>query len=257
LIESTLREMRANPIDPGVSAELHSVLLSVYFERGDVTKAERVAQQALAAVTQGVSPETRANVLWSASRVLAESKRWDDALDLARQARSIIEGLDDRIRLAHIHTAYAYLCLEVDPPRVGEAGRYLERADELLGPDAPTRERAYILAEQGRVALLSARPRDALTLSIRALELVGDDSLERSRIFHLRGRALDELGHHDDARDDLLEAASAFEKAGARQQAASCYRDVGEIELRFGALESALDAYRTGLEILEPRRSRA
>ena len=60
----------------------------------------------------------------------------------------------------------------------------------------------------------------------------------------------------DEALNDFMEAASAFEKVGARQQVASCYREIGEIEFRDGDLESAVEAFRTGLEALEPRRSR-
>jgi tetratricopeptide (TPR) repeat protein len=174
LVESTLRSYSSTPLDPGVNAELHNVLLSVYFERGDVTKAERIAQRALDAAAEGVSPRTRANVMWSASRVYAESKRWDEALDLAREARLIIEGLDDPLRLARIHTAYAYICLEGDPPRLDEAGQHLDQAERILGADGPDQELAYVYTERGRLALLSNHPADALADSERALARVTD-----------------------------------------------------------------------------------
>jgi tetratricopeptide (TPR) repeat protein len=257
LIESKLKKSAETPLDPGVSAELHSVLLSVYFERGDVTKAERVAQQALAAANESASPTSRADVMWAASRVMAEAKRWDEALDLARNARLIIEGLGDQLRLARVHSAYAYLCLETDPPRLEEAGEHLAQAETTLGPDAPPQELAYVYAEQGRLALLSDRPRDALARSELALANVTDDPLQRAGCIYLRGRALDQLSRPEDALDDFLEAAAVFEKTGARQQVASCYREIGEIQLRAGDLLAVVEAFRTGLESLDPRRSRA
>lgn len=257
LIESTLKALRAAPLDPGVNAELHSVLVTIYFERGDITKAERVAQQALQAAGEGVSPLTRSNVLWSASRLLAEAKRWDEALELSREARLIIERLDDRLRLARVHTAYAFLCAETDPPRLEEAARHLDEAETLFGDDAPEQELAYLHAERGRLALLEHEPAQALACSERALPLVGDDPLERARCLYLRGRALTDLGSTDLALDDFLEAVASFEKVGARQQVASCYREVGEIELGNGDLEGAVEAFRAGLDALEPRRSRA
>lgn len=257
LIESTLKVLRAAPLDPGISAELHSVLVSVYFERGDITRAERVARQALQAAGEGVSPDTRANVLWSASRVAAEAKRWDEALQLATEARVIIERTDDQMRLARVHTAYAFLCLEADPPRLEEAGSNLDEAEALFGPDGPAHELAYLYAERGRHALLSGQPAQALTNSERALAGVGDDPIERARCLHLHGRALADLGRIDDALNDFREASTAFEKVGARQQVASCYREIGEIAFGGGDLEAAVEAFRTGLEALEPRRSRA
>ena len=257
LVESTLKAFRDTPLDPAISAELHSVLVSIYFERGDITKAERVAQQALRAATEGMSPLTRANVLWSASFVLAESKRWDEALELAKEARLLLEGLDDKLRLARVHAAYAHLCLEDDPPRLLEAGRHLTESEQLLGTDGPPHELSYVYHERARIALLAGEPEDALADSERAFAMAGDDPIERARCTYLRGRARSELGSLDEALNDFMEAAAAFEKVGARQQVASCYREIGEIESRDGNLEAAVEAFRMGLEALEPRRSRA
>jgi tetratricopeptide (TPR) repeat protein len=257
LIESTLKESRPGPLDPGVSAELQSVLVSIYFERGDVTKAERVARQALAAASEGASPRQRANVLWNASRVLAEAKRWDEALELAKEARLTIEGLNDQLRLARVQSAYAYLCLEADPPRLQEAASHLDDAEALLGDDGPPQELAYVYTEQGRLALLSNRADQALACAERALANVSDDPLQRAGCLYLRGRAVAELGRPHDALEDFHEAAAVFEKTGARQQVASCYREIGEIDFHAGDLEAAIEAFRAGLEALEPRRSRA
>jgi tetratricopeptide (TPR) repeat protein len=257
LIESTIAAHRPAPLEPSIRAELQSVLLSIYFERGDVTKAERVAQQALSAAAEGVSPATRANVLWSTSRILAEAKQWDEALELATEARIIIEGFNERFRLARVHIACAFLCNEADPPRLEEAERHLADAEQLYGDDAPSRELAYLFAERGRLALLTDQPVEALTQSERALSSVADDQLERARCLFLRGRARARLQQLDDAMNDFLEAAASFEKLGARQQVASCYREIGEIEAGDGDLHAAVEAFRAGLHALEPRRSRA
>jgi tetratricopeptide (TPR) repeat protein len=257
LIESKLKESADTPLDPGVSADLHSVLLSIYFERGDITKAGRVAQQALKAASEGASPQSRANVLWAASRVLAEAKRWDEALELARNARMLIEGLSDQLRLARVHSANAYLCLETDPPRLDEAEDHLAHAEALLGPGAPPQELAYVYSEQGRLALLSGRAAEALERSEIAFANVTDDPLQRAGCLFLRGRAMTELSRLDEALDNFYEAAAIFDKTGARQQVATCYREIGEIKLRVGDLEAVVEAFREGLEALDPRRSRA
>ena len=42
-IESYLARRGSDPLDPGVAADLQTVLVSMYFERGDITRAERTA----------------------------------------------------------------------------------------------------------------------------------------------------------------------------------------------------------------------
>src|SRR5204862_3887209 len=102
------------PVDPGVMAELQAVLVSIYFERGDVMRAERAARRALAAADQGAPPEIRANVYWDASRVLAEAKQWDEALEFATRARVLMEELDDRRSVPRLHLTHAFTCQHAD-----------------------------------------------------------------------------------------------------------------------------------------------
>src|SRR6266545_2809169 len=70
IVESFLDRSNRGPLDPSLTAELQSVLVSIYFERGDVTRAERAARRALAAASHGGSLELRAKAYWYASRVL-------------------------------------------------------------------------------------------------------------------------------------------------------------------------------------------
>jgi hypothetical protein len=73
----------------------------------------------------------------------------------------------------------------------------------------------------------------------------------------VKGRALSELQRQGPARGALAEAAMLFAKHGARQQEASCWREVGELHLAQGDLPAAVEALRSGLEALNPSRSRA
>ena len=71
------------------------------------------------------------------------------------------------------------------------------------------------------------------------------------------GRAQSELGRRREARATFREAAARFEKHEAHQQEASCWRELGELELAEGDLAAAVDALRSGLQALVPERSRA
>ena len=88
-IESYLGTRKGEPLDPQVAAELQSILVSIYFERGDVFRSERAARRALAAAESDSSPDSRALALWNASRVLAESRQLRDELRTALRETGI------------------------------------------------------------------------------------------------------------------------------------------------------------------------
>jgi tetratricopeptide (TPR) repeat protein len=256
-VESFLERSARAPLDPSVAADLQSVLVSIYFERGDVVRAERAADRALVAAANTGSLELRAKTYWGASRVLAERKRWGDALEFATRARTLMEELGDRESVSRLHTAYAFICLEADPPRVPEAGEHLDRAEALLAGEAASAELAYILEERGRVALILERPQEALDWAERALAQAGPDDLETARCLFLKGRALSLLGRAEASRDALRSAAGVFGRLGARQQEASCWRELGELDLAEGNVNAAVEALRAGLAALDPHRTRA
>jgi tetratricopeptide (TPR) repeat protein len=257
MVELFLRREDRGPLDPSLTAELQSVLVSIYFERGDVTAAERAATRALAAASHGGSLELRAKAYWIASRVLAEKRRWQEALDYATRATVLMEELDDRNSVARLHNAYAFICLEVEPPRLDEAKDHLDRAEALLSAEAAGSDLAYIHEERGRIAMLGDRPEEALEWAERGLAEAGADELELARCHYLKGRALSVLDRREDAREALSAAATAFGAQGARQQEASCWRELGELHIAAGDLASAVEAFRAGLEALDQSRTRA
>ena len=257
LVEGFLNRGERPPLEPGIAAELQSVLVSIYFERGDIHRSEQAALRALAAAGQGAPPEIRANAYWDASRVMAEAKRWDEALDFATRARVLMEEIDDRRSVARLHNAYAFVCLEVDPPRTSEAADHLDLAESMLEETGAVGDLAYVLSERSRLALIEERPEEALRHAQRALVHAGDDENETARCLFLAGRANAGLGQAGEARGALREAANLFEKHGARQQVAACFREIGELDLAEGDMESALESLRAGLSALDPRRSRA
>lgn len=255
--ESFLSVPRSAPLDAAVRAELYTALVSIYFERGDMVRAQRSASRAVAAAEESADPLVRANSYWDAARVHAESRSFDEALDLATRARVLLEDLDDRRRLGRLHNVQAFLCLEHDPPRLGDASEHLDAAERLLGDLATAGDIAYLSTERARLALLGDDPAAALVHARRAGEHAGTDELERARALFLEGRSLAALDRLDDASGALREAAYCFHKLGARQQEASCWRELGEAQTAAGLTAEALESMRTGLALLDPSRSRA
>jgi tetratricopeptide (TPR) repeat protein len=257
VVETFLGRPSRGPLDPSQAAELHNVLVSIYFERGDMTRAERAARHALAAAADAGSMELRARTYWYVARVLAEQKKWAEALEMSSRARMLMEEVDDRQSVARLHNAYAFLCLEADPPRVEEAKDHLDKAEAFLSTLAARGELAYIHDERARLALLVERPAEALEWADRALAEANPDGPEAARCLYLKGRALSALARLDEARLALEEAATRFGAQGARQQEASCWRELGELELARDDVPAAVEALRAGLAALDPNRSRA
>jgi tetratricopeptide (TPR) repeat protein len=256
VIESYLKEQNGDPIDATVLTDLQSVLVSIYFERGEIVRAERAAKRALASAGPDVPLPVRAVAYWHASRVVAELKQWDDALELATRARVLMEESEDRRRVGRLHNAYAFLCLEADPPRLREAKWHLDTAEQML-TEASGDDRAQVHAERSRLALMEERPDEALQQATLALAAVTADRLEFARCLFLKGRALSALGRGQEAAETLREAADLFRSRGARQQEAACWREMGELHLARNDFEGAIFALKAGLEALDPRRSRA
>jgi tetratricopeptide (TPR) repeat protein len=256
VVESYLKAQDEEPIDSTVLTDLQSVLVSIYFERGEIVRAERAARRALASAGPEVPLPVRAVAYWHASRVVAELKHWDEALELATRARVLMEESDDRRRVGRLHNAYAFLCLEADPPRLPEAKQSLDAAERML-TEASGDDRAQVLTERSRLALMEERPAEALEHANGALSEIASDRLEFARSLFLKGRALAGLGRGPEAVETLGEAASLFRARGARQQEAACWRELGELSLGRSDFEGAVFALKAGLEALDPRRSRA
>lgn len=256
VVEAYLNAQNGEATDPTVLTDLQSILVSLYFERGEIVRAERAAKRALAAATPDVPLAVRAVAYWHASRVVAERKQWDEALELATRARVLMEESEDRRRVGRLHNAYAFLCLEADPPRLGEARLHLDAADRML-TEASGDDRAQVHAERSRLALMEDRPAEALEHARQALDAVRSDGLERARGLFLKGRALAGLDRGQEAAQALQEAAGVFQERGARQQEAACWRELGELHLGRSDVDGALFALKAGLQALDPRRSRA
>jgi tetratricopeptide (TPR) repeat protein len=255
--EAFLARGDRGPLDLSVMVEVQSVLVSIYFERGDMLRAERAARRALTAAPMLTSLEQRAKVYWYASRVLAEARRSEEALDSATRARALMEELEDRRSVARLHTAYAFICIESDPPRSGEAREHLQKAEATLADVGAPGDLLATYVEEGRLELLEDRPAEALRYAERALADTTAEELEWAKAAYLKGRALAALGRNEDARSTLREAAACFHAHGSRQQEASCWRELGELDLEQGNVQAAVDALKAGLEALDPKRTRA
>jgi tetratricopeptide (TPR) repeat protein len=251
VVESFLARDFDAPLDPSVATQLHSVLIGLYFEAGDLTRAEQAAERALRAADGDTPAEIRADAFWAASRVQAERGRWDQALELATRARALMETAQDRRESVRLHVAYASLCLEVRPPRLDDAGRYLDRAEQLVSELTAPSEAAAIATERSRLLLLADRPDEALSSAERAEAMSDVRDLERARATYFRGRSLAALGRRAEARAAFVDALPVFERHGSRRLQADSWRAIGDIDTAEGDYPAAVEALRAGMAALE------
>ena len=257
LIETFLKKDDRGPLDPTVAAELQSTLVSIYFERGDVFQAQRAAERAVAAASAGISIEIRAEAFWHASRVLAEAKKWDQALEYASRARALMEEINDRRSVGEVHNAYAFICLEADPPRLKDAREHLKEAERLLAQAGQPGDLTNVFTEWGRLALMEGRFDEAFSWAEKSESVtLPDNELGIASTLFLRGRATAALGRDEEAREALSQAAQKFRTLGARQREAACWRELGELDRKAGRLDESVESLLAGLEALDPRRSR-
>jgi tetratricopeptide (TPR) repeat protein len=257
VLEAFLQRGDRGPLDPRAVADIESILVSIYFERGDITRAERAGRRALEAASLGRDLKVRAEVYWSFSRILAERKKWDEAREYSTRARVLSEELEDFRSVARLHNAYAFICLESDPPRLDDAAYHLDEAEQMLSEHGSVSDLAYLHTERSRLALMRGHPEDALAFAEKALGLTGSDQLKGARCLFLMGRAFTEAGRTQEAGETLERAAAVFNRHGARQQEAACWRELGKLALAEGDQDRAIRSLLAGLEALDPSRSRA
>ena len=115
---------------------------------------------------------------------------------------------------------------------------------------------AYVLTERARLALLERKPAQALAAVDKAR--VGG----RGRARHGPGAVPQGAspGYEPPARrgdGHPPRGGRSSSSHGARQQEAAGWRELGELYEKQGRQDEALDAMRTGLDALDPTRSRA
>lgn len=257
VVESLLDAEIDPPLDHAAIAELHVALIAAYFEGGDVQLAQRATERALSVIDETVPIRTQALAYSHSSRVLAERGLWEEALDASRRARALMETLANRRDVARLHTAYAFLCLEVNPPKIREAETHLDQADEILSEvGGPQPDRALINTERGRIALFRRKHRQAIAEADRTIREEHAEELERGRAYFVKGRALAQLGRHQQAREAFDAALMIFGAHDAQAQLAATWREIGELAAAKGEPDAAMEAFRAALEAFFPRRTR-
>ncbi len=227
-------------------------LAAAYYERGDVTRALILVEDALRDAEALNSPAARAAAYWNASSLLSERDRLPEALELAERALALLsEGQDER-NLARLRVEYGGLLLRGGSPDAGRALEILTRAQAALEHrDGTPIDRAYCHEMLGRAFVLLGQLDAAEGHAAAALRLLGDEPrLETASIFALRGQAALAADDSRSAKRHYRHAAALLTAAGAGRSASFLWAELGAGLEALGDTGGSRDAYRAGMACL-------
>jgi ATP/maltotriose-dependent transcriptional regulator MalT len=250
LAEAGLAEAtRAELVGTDAHAELASVVIWLYTMRGDLTRADVLADRILAQVNSAGSRKARASVYWNASLSAEARGELDKAFVLADRARALLAENDDERAIARFRVAYAWLLLRCAPPRPEQAHELLLTAFESLTNCGSEVDLAYCETELARSRLLLDDPHQAIDLARGALRRLESEPAHQSAHARLvMARAQLALGEQDTAIAEYRAAATELtDLTGAERQAAAAWRELADAFTGLDLFEDAAMAYQQAL----------
>lgn len=247
--ESALSELAGpeaqEPLDEAVIA-LASTLVGCYYERGDLSRGQRLALQTLARAETNGSPTARASALWNAGLISEARGDLRTARLHIERALALYSETDNARATALLRVAAAWMMLRADEPLVPEAQAHLTRAMTELPVVGTSLDIAYAETELARCRLLQGDWQAALTMAEAIAKRLSDTGprLEGARARLLAGDAQTVGGNADAAIANYERAAEELRSSGAKRQAASAWRELAESLARVGRWEAAVTAYR-------------
>lgn len=176
----------------------------------------------VAGLPSSLARDLRAYVDFAAGRLDA------DQLKAALEDEKYVASTQKQAAARHVEVAHRL----IDRQQYGEARRELQRALEL-SPDDASAKLGLI-----RVAILQGHAADA----VKMLNELGEVKIAAWRVQTLRGRALLDLGQHDEAQAALLEAVKL------NPQPSEAYYLLGRSYEQSEQWQKAADAYRSAYE---------
>jgi predicted ATPase len=193
-----------------------------------------------------VSPEVRADALWTAARQATAQSATADAEALVEEALPLFRGAGRRRDVVFALSELAYLALARDPDRAralsGEAVGLARELDDGRAVSGALNVLATIVAAEGDHEAAVAMHEEALTLR----QALGDRLLIVDSAYNL-GEAAFIQGDTARARSALEEALILAEELGERLHTAGATCLLGELALRDGDLPRAGELLRESL----------
>ncbi|MGW8063948.1 helix-turn-helix domain-containing protein [Streptomyces ziwulingensis] len=176
------------------------VLISVETELGRLEAAGRHVDELERDLVPGATPAQAAEALWTAAVV--SNRQGDDAAARARLDRALrlLQGGDDLVLWTRLRAAATAAALQMSPPRVADAERWLDEAASVVGLIGTPLQLQELRALQAHLAFHRGRLDEARALGEA---LLSEEDLrlsyrDRVRLSVLDGRLTILAGHVDE-----------------------------------------------------------
>ncbi|MGH3500997.1 MAG: helix-turn-helix domain-containing protein [Nocardioidaceae bacterium] len=224
-------------------------LASVYTERGDFTRGDRLLRKILGRAEVAGSHRNQGAALWNASYLAEADGRLDDALRQAERALALFSESDAVRNLGRLRVTYANLLRLTSASSATDAREHLLRAQQEFEMEGTVIERARCLIELARCALDEDLVAEAEPLIAEAETVIeGGPEAEHANVDLTRGHMLVRVGDIGKGLRVAKDAACVLERADTPRHAARAWREVADLARSAGddslvakALEHAVD----------------
>jgi tetratricopeptide (TPR) repeat protein len=249
LLERALADLQPHAgLQPRLLARVCTHLASTYHERGDMVRSRQVALEGLRHARMADDKRTLANALWAAAPpvAVADPAR---ALSLIRRAGTLYAELGFTLELGRLQEVWGTVARSAGD-RAGARVAF-ERSLEFCQEGGSASDIARTLECLAELELEEGNAEEAVRLARRVCELVETvDPVEHARACRVLGAGLSATDP-ESAMGELLTSIEGFRAAGAPMEAARSLRMLGELYLKMGREDEALEAFREGLGVVE------
>jgi len=227
---------------------LGSTILWSYYERGDLLFATHRAAELIRLAEEKGTHRGRGSLYWNASLVAEGRGDLTEARRLAERALAYLSEGAASLDVPRLRLHYAWLLLRSDPPEPRLALEHLEPATrelELIGSEIDLARCAF---EAGRAHLLLGDLVEAEECARSGLERLDNDApmdICNGRL--LLGDVFAARGLVSEAQQSYRWAADMWGMMSAGREAAKVWRSLGDRMLQQGDAEGAAQAYEAAL----------
>lgn len=251
LLESLLDEIdRAGLRDPDALARVHAGLVYSYLDLGLMAKAAASATELERLAPRIDDPARIAQMHMNVARQYLTAGRVQDATASLQRAEDMYRQLGLLTEMGGAHLARGYVLSRQGS--LDEARLELEEALGIFERTSNTKDLTRTMNELARVARLQGRTGDAKTLLERSISLLGTNDDPILAWAHLElGTVMGDLGDPR-AEKNVRMAIELYERTEQAVGLAVSYRALGDLLLAQGDEPGGCEAYRTGLQAIEP-----
>jgi tetratricopeptide (TPR) repeat protein len=214
----------AVPQDVAAQIRYATFLSYALSDSGDYERAGWIVREALSRADEQTDPYTRVRLYWSLARLSALEGRSSEALDYIRSAIALLKATDDNLTLARAYLLAAGV--ELRNKSTEDAGRHLELAEQLLGPNPERADQGILRIGQSRLAELERDADKAVERARDALALLGEFHGDtQGAAVHALAKALTLQGDDTGAEDAYRRAVDLLTVHGRRIDAGEAALD--------------------------------